>query len=1258
MLAILGYALVVVAPARAEDSTLRLRIAWGGSKPIQWAARMSVNGGTLTDMSLLGREADTPGSLWIDAGTVLVAQPRARTFDGCDITVHSAMTGAIRLEFRAAGDSESTTVEIPLSELMTTAHRSALPAADDQSAATLLVHRVSDDALRIDLDRDDLIFTPGENLEFDMTPVVPGLEAGSAIDLAVAVFSGRGGHQEWSINSRKTLPTQGELRLPISIPLPEKEGVYTVRLTISTPPGNRAKFWESSTAEKLAERTFQVVVLEPNAPIHYRDAEWKTTLEIDPANPKWYDRLPDWTRLDRLAKWTVAPMGSETSGTATMHDRQLVELSASRATHPTWQAYPLPAAEIGLPHVVEVDLPGDFAQELAIRIYEPDADGKLVPLGPATAIVVDASTLPGTETFVSHRCLFYPRTKSPVAVVQNLSNENKARFGRIRLRSVHGSRDGDLAIAYNERPIAAYFDWNELLEHTSARTPAADGRPAVDDWQTFYLLAERLAASLELSGYNMAVVNVWRDGGAAFDAGDYPTTPVMNFSRLNTGATDLPPIDPLDLMLRICSRRGLRMVPSIRFNSSLVDVNRMMRTPQKQKWTIENYPVWTDLAGRPRTTITQHQRGSTPHYYTAHPKVAEEVQGIVDRLIVSCSGHAAFAGVSLELSADSYLAFPPSEYGVTPTRLANVAARMKVNSEVLNNWIQNPHQMLDDASARRVWHRERALATTSLLGSIATNLYSNNPEASLWLLTAEMFDTNEFSLRPQFAPRPLDELYLERGVDLAQLESAIGAEVVLPQFDVTGSPLADAARPMELSQRTANSAGDALAMWQLGRKIPAIENSAFAAASAAGRLAPVANPKQVGAGLTSNTYRGSTGPLMVGGTAGPANLADDQQRLLLRLLANIPRGAEPVGKSIIEQPVSVQAYRLGEELIMTVANDSPWSVQAKITLNVSARTTAAQIKSGEKAMPVVSYAEGLSAWPVKLSPYEVQVHRFAKNEVAATGVVVQLDPSVAKQLAKQCELLERRDLNPSQRPLYAEVLNPSFEKVDEQSQALNWLSAPTVMGGLDGERAAQLKSDGPSTNISTPPFKTPATGQAALTAHLKVVDLSEDAELRLFVEQVDSRAPPSCIRLSAARLFEDQKSQSWNAYQFGVEDLPFDSSAKLRIRFELIGKGEVLIDKVEVHDLVYPLRIYPESDQQVLALVQHVRRTRQALDAHQYRDCLNLLNSYWSQFVIEYLPETKLVPAETVAPAAPTKPVSESTSTPKLSDRVRDWFRF
>ncbi len=1253
------------APAEPQP-TMRLRIAWGGRTAVQWSGHVSASQGELRQMSLLGRECDTPGSLWLENGAALIAQPRPRTFDGFDITVAAPTTATLRVEMRAAGDDSSTIVELPLARVMTDAHKSTITSSTTQADTTLLVHRLDDDALRLHTDRDNLIFAPGETFRCEVEPAIAGLVAGGSLDLSTELLQERRGVQEWSRTERVFLPPRNTTRVPLEIPLPMRAGVYTVKLVARTPPGNRVKFWEASAGQQLARRTFQVVVLDSQTTTSYVDAQWSTLLEIDPGNPKWYNRLPEWTRLGRWTNYNAGPMGSEPFRSMSHGGRALAALSPSRSNAPSWQAYPLPGAEPGQPHVVELDLPDDLPQQVVVRIFEPDPNGKLVPTGSGSGVVVDPATHTGDAALKTHRYLFWPRTISPVAIIQNGSQQATAGYGTIRLRVARGSSSPGSTVDPNARMVAAYYDWQSLIACTSARPPTTDGKPAVDDWLTFYHAAERLAALLEMSGYNTAVVNVMDSGSAAFDLGDYPTLPLLDTSRLASGCNDLPAIDPLDLLMRVFSHRGLRLVPALHFNATLPGVDGKLR--RKQYRTLDEYPVWTNLDGQPRWSVRADSRASQPpHYRMPHRDVAAEMREIVGRLVSRTSPYPAFAGVGIGFPGDSYLASPPAEFGVTGPRLAAAARLAGVDQATAESWLRNPSDMLDDPVSRRVWLAARAEANTEFFASLAADIETANPVAKLLLVTPQLHESREYNARPQLiGGQTLVDLYMQRGLDIEALAQKPGIVVPLALHATTGLPLADAAQAMELNDRLRNSndiSTRAALTWTHPAYVPLPGSPEFASPTIQDEAIVFDHLGEATRSFVAHTvYAGATGPLIVGGPLGPGAMGNDFRRQGLELLARLPARSSPADHESFEQPVAVRIDDTANGSTVMVVNDSPWPVTSTVTLDVPQRCTAQAVVSQSGTRPTTtSYTAGRHLWPVELRPYELQALQFTTREVGITGVRLQMPEHAVAELTARCEALERRDLKPDSLATYRQVPNPSFEEVDTTDNAIAWQSTSgvtTVTPGIDGQRTAQLVSTSESARIATEAFPVPATGQIAITGYVKVIHLADDAQLRLVVEEIGGLSQPRHVTISAATLLEHHRTKEWYAYQFGVEDLSLDTRATMLIRVELWGSGELWIDNLQVHDLVYPLGIYPESDQQVLALVQHVKGPRRALEARQYRDCLTMLDSYWSQFLMQHLPEIKPTPTDADAPGTPKASSPSEEPPPRLTDRLRDWFRF
>jgi hypothetical protein len=69
-------------------------------------------------------------------------------------------------------------------------------------------------------------------------------------------------------------------------------------------------------------------------------------------------------------------------------------------------------------------------------------------------------------------------------------------------------------------------------------------------------------------------------------------------------------------------------------------------------------------------------------------------------------------------------------------------------------------------------------------------------------------------------------------------------------------------------------------------------------------------------------------------------------------------------------------------------------------------------------------------------------------------------------------------------------------------------------------------------------------------------------------------------------------------------------------------------------------------------LVKRVFAAKTALDEEQYTDCLRLLNEYWPQYLVEYVPP--IVGAPAVLAKQPVSPASKATDdTTKSGGRFR-----
>jgi len=140
----------------------------------------------------------------------------------------------------------------------------------------------------------------------------------------------------------------------------------------------------------------QLLVLSPERPAGSRtDREFTQVVEIDPANPRWFEKLNKLPQLQltktRLPRLWKGPLGNDCFQTKPHTLGDLVQLNPN-ADSPdvSWEAYWLPIAQPGRPHVLEVEYPGDVPQTLGISVVEPNAAGAMMPIGLDTAWIAPA----------------------------------------------------------------------------------------------------------------------------------------------------------------------------------------------------------------------------------------------------------------------------------------------------------------------------------------------------------------------------------------------------------------------------------------------------------------------------------------------------------------------------------------------------------------------------------------------------------------------------------------------------------------------------------------------------------------------------------------------------------------------------------------------------------------------------------------------------------------------------------------------------
>ena len=162
------------------------------------------------------------------------------------------------------------------------------------------------------------------------------------------------------------------------------------------------------------------------------------------------------------------------------------------------------------------------------------------------------------------------------------------------------------------------------------------------------------------------------------------------------------------------------------------------------------------------------------------------------------------------------------------------------------------------------------------------------------------------------------------------------------------------------------------------------------------------------------------------------------------------------------------------------------------------------------------------------------------------------------------------------------VANPGFERPAAGDGPIpDW--AVTARDGVNiqldktqkhgGQQSVKIASTGAVACLVSRPFAAPTTGRLSMAVWLRVADAKQQPPLRLAMEgKLHGRdyyrfapvglAPGSRPALGA-------HPTEWGQYVFQVDDLPLEGLTSLRVRFDLMGAGEVWVDDVQIFGLAF-----------------------------------------------------------------------------------------
>lgn len=734
--------------------TCAFQIVWTGPAHV-WRGQVEIINpsnpslpGMITEATSLGLEADQAAAYSVRQGVLYIHHPSSREYDGYNVTASGRPGSVVRITL-AADNQPPKTFDVSWDALFSQPFQ--FNAFDSQ----VTIRRMSGDYLRLELDRDNLVYSPGENFSARLTPYE--LARGVLTSYNPATIKVRLQHscENYEVYSKEYswIPeTGGDILL--NIPLPQEEGVYDVIITAScrkvgailprvTGAVNRQlENAHLQSARELATRRVQLAVIDANhAPAEQTSPmETRLTAEIDPANPRW------WEPFERLSQFSLGLRGKQWeyplgSGNARIFQSELgpvTELAANRpGEEPSWEAYAFPVERMGIPHILEIEYPSDSPQTTGISIVEPNAVGAITTGNVDSGFNVTSDSFCSSDkpSWKTHKIIFWPKTKNPVVVIYNLREDVVSRYGKIRVMSVVGKLPKAYSIQ-SQRLLAAYLDRPQFPAMFSAKkTPTENGNAVVDSWETFYDGATRMIDYFNFVGYNGAMVSVNSDGSSIWPCSELAPTPRYDTGIFSQSCSDPVRKDVLEALMRMFDREKMRLIPAMEITQPILTLEARVRNSDPQTSGLQ----WIGPNGKTILSAYPPENGAAMYYNILHPEVQRVVLDAISHLVLRYKNHPCFTGFGLQLSDNSWLVLPPPQWGMDDETIRRFTAETGIavpgegaeRFQIRARYLNGP--------AQEQWLKWRCAKLSDFYCQIRNRIQSDGINRKLYISGAKLF---------------------------------------------------------------------------------------------------------------------------------------------------------------------------------------------------------------------------------------------------------------------------------------------------------------------------------------------------------------------------------------------------------------------------------------------------------------------------------------------------------------------------------------
>lgn len=1223
-----------------------LRMVWGGAQTRPFEGSLSLERGTLKLVRNLNLQADAIATVVARDLKSLEILPASPTqFGGIDIRIRTDLDSSFNLKFKNPFSAEIVEHTIPVKQLLQGSWFEAL----DQRGTRIAIERLVPDRLRVEVNRKHTVFDTGETWPARISGYRTGLAAGE-YELRTRMFSAQS-----VVGDERTrtvlMDSQGSFAaIDMELQTPTHEGAYLVEFSLI-----RRRFLNNlvSTGASLTRR-FEFVAINPRG----RDDQiiaWQPLVELDvlaaskPGSLAWLAPLQDlsetfgmrsvWEQVTPLTYSSRPPVshGRLASRPVTVAGRETT-LEVLTLAPNSWLALPLSGLASGKPHRLRVALPTDQPMELAVSVRSPDELGNMPALSRDAGFQIQPRECSVNGQLATHELIFWPMAGHNYVLLANTNSTLTASISTIDVEAalltapaVEGVR------SQAGRKVGLYLDKPLLADSFSApRSIDAVTKRSLDSWETWLTAAIRLEQTMDWTEADTFMLKVFSDGGGIFPSRHLE--PSLRFDSglfFNDGRSEELK-DVVELLLRRFDREGKQLILALDVNTALPGLAGFEETQPSL--------LQRNLAGDTWPLKSPSPRPRVRRYNPLDSRVQAELTAIVREIADRYGHHPAFGGISLQLDQESQFIFAGDRWGLDANSLAKFAQAQQIKlppAEQLEQLWSGP--------TRLAFLNWRAQELTKLFARLSQVVSAEHPDARLYLNALRLWEKSPAEddfWQPAAIIRNPPEYMLAYGIDAEALEVLPRVTLMQGRLDRSWESvnakdwILDLASARALQATRASGAAALVLQQPTGFQLAALEQLGNIAHSpSAGWVFPysTAHDHYARKSLIHQIYDADPQLLVSGGWL-PAGGQTASLQPLYRTLRELPAvefADFPLPNT--QSNLRVRSARHAGRTYLQLINNAPWS--EKVTLQVEStrepsRLAARLLGKPIDALQVSKFPDEITrnsdkVWELQLPPYDLLAIEVQDPELSLQAVAHRSRKEVVPRISAELLRIEKivSDAgDPTQQSRVADLIG-DFEYWTSENRPRGWnvSSLPDVEISQSAElpRSGKLSMlidnrqlGATAAWVQSEPITPPRTGRFTVQAWLRVPPAGERCSVRLSVVGRTRNG-------ERFERYEDYGGRSETraiANDWGrrpatlhVADVPTQELIELRVAIDVIGRGKVWVDDVEVFEtLLHPdERIYLRG--QVLVAKQNLEN-QNPFPAEQ------LLDSHWGQYLAAHKP--------------------------------------